>query len=308
MSAHYECTLSAETLKKAKQELNENPDTRQSHLDELRSMFKQRPDIKFRLDDAFLIRFLRVRKFDVKRAFKNLVHYYEVKSSYKEIFKDFVPSSVRQPLEDEIHLLLPQRDKEGRQIVVVRPGRWNPDTYSIAEAFKLSLMFFEKLTEDEEVQVNGMVVILDYSDMTMRHAKQLNPLLTRKMADAIQNALPLRLKAIHYVNQPKIFDIIFGFFKPFMSDKMLKRLHFHGDECGTLHKYIESSILPTEYGGSVQNLDNKEWIQKLSASEEDFIENNKYGFPKSEDTLGGAKGGANPDTGLVGTFKSLNVD
>ncbi|XP_002735756.1 alpha-tocopherol transfer protein-like [Saccoglossus kowalevskii] len=304
----YVCTLSSDLLEKAKRELNENPATRQQKLADLRSMFTERPDIKFRLDDSFLIRFLRVRKFDVRRAFKTLVHYYEVRSQYKDIFSDFTPSTVLEILEDQVHLLLPSRDKDGRRIFIVKPGRWDPSRYTITACFKATLLLIEMLTEDEETQVNGVVLIADYSGMTMNHVKHMNPVITRKMADTIQNAMPLRLKAFHYVNQPKIFDVIFGLFRPFLSEKMIKRLHFHGNEFDTLHQYIPSSILPTEYGGVLQNATNREWIDQLVAKEVEFAENNKYGFPKSKEALGGGKSGEDPAGGLVGTFKSLNVD
>ncbi|XP_077990719.1 alpha-tocopherol transfer protein-like [Glandiceps talaboti] len=300
-------SLSPELLKKARDELNEDPDTRQQKLDDLREMFKRRPDIKFRNDDAFLLRYLRVRKFNVEKAYKTLVHYYEVRHQYKDIFTDFTPSAVTQQLEDQIHTILPERDSKGRRILILKPGNWNPGAYSLTPVLKAGLMYIELMSEEEETQINGIVFIGDFGGMTKEHLKHFNPMLGRKLADTLQNALPIRLKEVHYINQPKFFDLIFSIFRPFLSEKLVKRLHFHGDEYGNLHQHIGSAILPTEYGGALQNVTNREWIAKLKSKENEIIENNKYGFPKSADTLGGQKQGSDPAGGLVGSFKKLDV-
>ncbi|XP_070533460.1 alpha-tocopherol transfer protein-like [Ptychodera flava] len=303
----YQSSLSHELLEKAKKELNEDPSKTEQKLHDLRQMFKKRPDIKFRTDDTFLLRYLRVRKFNVERAYKTLVHYYEVRDQFKELYADYTPSDVVQQLKDQIHWILRSRDKDGRRVFIVRPGNWDLEKYSITPCLKTAMMLMELICEEEETQINGVVVIADYSGMSMKHVKQLNPIVVRKLADTIQNALPLRLKAIHYVNQPKIFDIIFGLFKPFFSEKMLKRLHFHGDEYGTLHEHIPSSILPAEYGGALQNMTNQEWADKLFSQEDAIIENNKYGFPKSSEVLGAQKQGEDAAGGLVGSFKKLDI-
>ncbi|XP_077990750.1 alpha-tocopherol transfer protein-like [Glandiceps talaboti] len=303
----YECTLSEKTLDKAKRELSEDPNTRQQQLDKLRKLFDRRPDIKFRLDDAFLIRYLRCKKFEPERAFKTLVHYYEVRRDYKDIFLNFVPSAVEDAMRMKVHYISPGCDNDGRRVFIFRPGQINTEKLDLLPAIRTTVMFMEKLLEDEETQVNGVVVIGDFGNMTMAHATSLGPNTARKIADVIQNALPLRMKALHYVNQPKFFDAMFSLFKPFFGEKLKKRLHFHGDEYGTLHEYIPSRLLPAEYGGAIPEFSNQKWNEALLASEDAFIENNKYGFPLSAEALGGSTVGEDPATGLKGTFKKLEI-
>ncbi|XP_077990563.1 alpha-tocopherol transfer protein-like [Glandiceps talaboti] len=303
----YTCTLSAESLDKAKRELKEDPDTRQQQLDKLRKLFDSRPDIKFRLDDEFLLRYLRCKKFEPERAFKTLVHYYEVRRDYKEVFNNFVPSAVADILAMKVHYLSAGRDNDGRRVFLFKPGVINADKHGILPAIRASIMFMEKILEEEETQVNGIVAISDVVGMTMSHVTSLGPNTARKVADVFQNALPLRMKAIHYVNQPKIFDTMFALIKPFLGDKLKKRIHFHGEEFGTLHEYVPSSTLPTEYGGSIPEFSNQKWNEALLASEDAFVENNSYGFPRSAESLGGSNIGEDPATGLKGTFKKLEM-
>lgn len=40
-----------------------------------------------------------------------------------------------------------------------------------------------------------------------------------------QDAMPLRLKEVHIVRQPFIFNIIWNLFKPFMKEKLKKRVN-----------------------------------------------------------------------------------
>ena len=75
---HLQAGLSPETLEKAKVELKENPETLHQDIQEVRDMIITRPDIGFlRTDDAFILRFLRARKFNHFEAFRLLPQYFE---------------------------------------------------------------------------------------------------------------------------------------------------------------------------------------------------------------------------------------
>jgi len=78
--------------------------------------------LKSRTDDAFLLRFLRARKFDCDRAYKLLVNYYTIRASNADILGHITPSSVEGVYDCGVAAVLPHRDREGRRIVYVRPG------------------------------------------------------------------------------------------------------------------------------------------------------------------------------------------
>jgi hypothetical protein len=40
-----------------------------------------------------------------------------------------------------------------------------------------------------------------------------------------QEAMPLRLKEVHFVNQPFLFNMVWQMFKPFVKDKLKKRVN-----------------------------------------------------------------------------------
>ncbi|XP_077990730.1 alpha-tocopherol transfer protein-like [Glandiceps talaboti] len=307
----YVCTLSPETLEKAMRELNEDPETRNQKIDELREKFrKEKPEVKLPPDDAFLLRFLRNKKFDVDRAYKMLLHYYDCRRKYPQLFTKYRPSAYKHIYELGMQRICPGRDSEGRLVMVGSLGKFDLDQYSVNDMMAAFLIVTDKILEDEETQVNGLVVVGDYEGMTMKMFTKLGGPTTSKMKnDIFMNAMPLRMKAIHYIRQPDIFETIFNIIRPMIPDKIYKRIHFHGKDYGTLHDHVSSNILPTDFGGKLTDKEYNymDWFNKLLQCDAEFERLNQYGFPKARDTLGGQTQGEDPTLGLVGSFKKLDT-
>jgi hypothetical protein len=61
-------------LDKAEKELGETQEIKEEKLDELRKLLSANDNVpKGREDDAFLLRFLRAKKFDTEKAFKMVI-------------------------------------------------------------------------------------------------------------------------------------------------------------------------------------------------------------------------------------------
>lgn len=119
----YSCTLSPALEAKAREELQEKPEWRLRDVQALRDMvLKEHPHLRTRLDDAFLLRFLRARKFDYDRALQLLLNYHASRRAWPEVFHDLRPSTVRHVLERGVLTVLPQPDNHGRYILCLRPG------------------------------------------------------------------------------------------------------------------------------------------------------------------------------------------
>jgi len=78
--------------------------------------------LKSRTDDAFLLRFLRARKFDYDRAYNLLVSYYTIRASNADMIGRMTPSSVEHVYDSGAVTLLPYRDREGRRILYFNSG------------------------------------------------------------------------------------------------------------------------------------------------------------------------------------------
>ncbi|XP_078001150.1 alpha-tocopherol transfer protein-like [Glandiceps talaboti] len=306
----YVCTLSAELQAKAEKELNENPSTRRDSIQALRSLTNTRPDIRFRRDDAFLLRFLRAKKFDLKKAFHQLCRYYEVRRDYRQVFDDLRPSQLKHVWEGGMDACLPGRDSEGRRVLVFRPGKWNPDKCPSVDSLRAAVITTERVLEEEETQINGVVIMGDFAEYSMKQAVHIGPTFARMNTSILQNAMPMRIKGFHFINTPAIFQAGMALWRPLMSEKMRQRMHVHGDDFGTLHTQMPSSMLPTDFGGNQASFDTRavEWMEELLEWENECIYNNdEFGPVKKETALGTAAGGADPNMGLVGSFKKLDV-
>lgn len=84
---------------------------------------QEQPNLRTRLDDAFLLRFLRARKFDYDRALQLLLNYHAGRKAWPEVFQDLKPSTVKHVLDLGFLTVLPQPDPNGRYILCLRPGR-----------------------------------------------------------------------------------------------------------------------------------------------------------------------------------------
>lgn len=65
-----------------------------------------------------------------------------------------------------------------------------------------------------------------------------------KFKASFQSHMPIRVSALHIINQGWIFDTVFQFFKPFLNDRMREKIFIHGSDLKSLHKYVEPSRLP----------------------------------------------------------------
>lgn len=119
----YVCSLSEELVTKAREELQEKPEWRLRDVQALRDMVhKEYPHLSTALDDAFLLRFLRARKFDYDRALQLLLNYHGCRRSWPEVFTNLRPSALRHVLASGFLTVLPQPDPRGCPILCIRPG------------------------------------------------------------------------------------------------------------------------------------------------------------------------------------------
>ncbi|GIY00551.1 clavesin-2 [Caerostris darwini] len=105
--------LTPQIKKKAEEELNETEETRNSSIEELRELISDK-NLKCRTDDAFLLQFLRARKFNVKNActrLETLNHIFT--KSYSDVFADCDIGKVRKIFQSGFGSHLPYRDEEG---------------------------------------------------------------------------------------------------------------------------------------------------------------------------------------------------
>ncbi|KAL8558746.1 hypothetical protein ACOMHN_043690 [Nucella lapillus] len=269
--ADYTCTLSPEMLKKAQEELHEDPNTRHLEIKTLRERLEQVPGYKGRTDSGFLLRFLRCKKFEQERAFKQVVTYYNMRKDNPDVYENLTPKRVRHVLDEGVMAPLKDRAPDGSRMIFFRPGRWDPSKATIPDVLGNNFLTLSKIIEDEETQVCGVTMIADLKDMGWEQAKNISPFYARKIATLLQEAFPARFRGIHYVNEPTFFNMVFAVLKQFLKAKFLDRVYLYGNKLEKLHEKFPREILPEDLKGTQPAFDAQEWITFMTGCVEQFV-------------------------------------
>ncbi|KAH7968918.1 hypothetical protein HPB52_012624 [Rhipicephalus sanguineus] len=302
-----ELLLPVHLEERARTELNETPQRRDDALKELRALVDAEATVLTpRTDPLFLLRFLRARKFDVAAAFQLLCNYYRMRFENPDLYQNLYPSSVKEVFDLQCLGFLKDTDQEGRKVFFLRMGKWSPDVCSLEAMYKPCTLAWEHALEEPATQVNGIVALVDLEGGSLRHVGSMSPEHAFKIVYCVQECYPIRLKAIHVVNQPLFFTILLKFLKPFVKNKFFQRLHLHGRNYTSLHEHLPREMLPREYGGVREPLDNSEFVDALLRNEEAFKLHETYGYRHRPQQLSSAVTGHDASAQGGGCFPPRN--
>ncbi|XP_037659413.1 alpha-tocopherol transfer protein [Choloepus didactylus] len=236
------------------------------------------------LSDAFLLRFLRARDFDLDLAWRLLKNYYKWRAECPEISADLHPRSIFGLLQAGYLGVLRSRDPTGSKVLIYRIAHWDPKVFTAYDAFRVSLITSELIVQEVETQRNGIKAVFDLEDWQFSHALQITPSVAKNIAAVLTDSFPLKVRGIHFVNEPIIFQAVFSMIKPFLTEKIKQRIHMHG------YNYKQSltqhfpGILPLEYGGEDFSMEDicQEWTNFIMKSE-DYLHSISETIEKEED-------------------------
>ncbi|XP_063219070.1 clavesin-2 [Bacillus rossius redtenbacheri] len=291
-------------------ELNEDEDTRDSDLEHIKDWLSKQPHLPHFDDDGRIMTFLRGCKFSLEKTKRKLDMYFTMRAAIPEFFTN---RDVNRPELQEILKIvrippLPGLTLEGRRVIVMQAANKDVLHPNVADGMKLVLMIGDIRLREEVTGVAGDVYILDASVATPAHFAKFTPTIVKKFLVCVQEAYPVKLKEVHVVNVSPLVDTIINFAKPFLKEKIRKRIFVHPDGYESLYQYVPKDILPEEYGGYAGPLDaiHEKWVKKMEEytdwfkEQEDIKtdESRRPGKPKNYDDL----------FGLEGSFKQLVID
>uniref|UniRef100_A0A6M2DXD0 Putative phosphatidylinositol transfer protein sec14 n=1 Tax=Xenopsylla cheopis TaxID=163159 RepID=A0A6M2DXD0_XENCH len=275
---------SAQTMDIAAKELRETPEVRQAAIVELRELLANAKDLNYRDDDEFLIIFLRPCKFYAKSALELMRRIAQFRVDHHSILNNLMPEDEKVAFcENDVVNVLTNRDQLGRRVLIVNAGaKWNTKNVNSDQMFRMFYLIHEAAMLEPETQVRGVVVIMDFEGLGMKQVTSMSPAFSMRLLSFIQDAMPLRMKEVHFVKQPFLFNMVWNMFKPFVKEKLRKRLYFHGSKMHELHKYIAPSHLPKNYEGLLPEIDygGKDWYPVITDYEDHIKKWNSYGFKK----------------------------
>ncbi|XP_073813878.1 alpha-tocopherol transfer protein-like [Musca autumnalis] len=294
----------------AKDELFEDPSRIPKDLEIFKLWIEQQPHLKVRMDEQFLIQFLRGCKYSMEKAKEKIDQYYTLKTKYPNILGvyDVDNERFRQISHSGIIVALPKPLNGNGERLMVGHMNYSPDEYTYEELLRPIMAMYELFTiYDPYTSICGVRTIIDVSKLTMAHILHANLSQLKTAINFFEKSLPLRIKAIYYVNIPPVANSFFKILFPLLSEKLRQRIFL----CGTvedLKQHIPVEYLPQYYGGSNGSME--EHIQDLNAKYDEhrqfFKDNANYGIDETlrqTETLSGDN-----LFGAGGSFRKMEVD
>ncbi|XP_073813189.1 alpha-tocopherol transfer protein-like [Musca autumnalis] len=302
--------LPAVLQKIAIDELNEVPSRIPEDLETFKLWIEQQPHLKARMDDQFLIQFLRGCKYSMEKAKGKIERFYTLKTKFPHILGiyDLDNKKLRQLNRLGCVVPLPTPLNENGCRLIMCNFNYNPNEYQIEEIFHPGIAMYEIFTiDDPYASICGIITIVDMSKVTMAHLMQANAIFLKAVVTYMEKSLPLRIKSLCFVNIPSMAHSFFKMLLPLFSEKLRQRIFLFAN-LEELQQHIPRKYLPEYYGG--ENGTMEEHIKALESKFDEyrdfFKENAKYGTDES------LRCGETSDVdnlfGVGGSFRKLEVD
>ncbi|EFN77309.1 Retinaldehyde-binding protein 1 [Harpegnathos saltator] len=251
----------------AVKELRETEENVKEGIETLKKLLEAEEDLYYSTDEELLIKFLRPCKFYPQSALELMRRVAHFKEKHHALLYNLMPNDEKEAfLNHNIVNVLNYRDHKNRRILLVNCGKpWDPSKVTADQMFRVFYIIHQLAALEPETQICGSVVIMDFDGLSMKQVMGLSPSFSMTLLSFIQDAMPLRLKEVHIVKQPFLFNMVWQMFKPFVKEKLKKRMFFHGTKMSSLHSHIPPSHLPKNYDGQLPqiNYSSADWYPSM---------------------------------------------
>ncbi|KAG7303323.1 hypothetical protein JYU34_011813, partial [Plutella xylostella] len=198
---------------------------------------------------------------------------------------------------------LPEKSTEGYDVIFHRLRLTEPSKYHLEPGCKLLFMTVDACLSKRGPQP-GYIFLFDMTGVKFGHLTRVSLSTLRKFFAYIQEAMPVRMRAIHVLNTEPVLDKLLLLIRPFMDKKLFDLIKFHS-KTEDLEKFYETviprSALPPQYGGTLPETQvlHKKCMQQLSDMEPYFTAEEQQRKAAIHDKKGKS---------LETTFKKLEID
>ncbi|CAH0399357.1 unnamed protein product [Chilo suppressalis] len=247
----------------------EDPKTRSKLIQELRNMIIERKECQpHRMDDAYMLKFLRCRKFIPALAHKLMVRYEVFRRQNPEIYHcdAFALREVRNVYSG----IYPESPEYGR-IIIMNFGKWDTDAVTALDVLRCAAVLNEVVLEQPKMQILGITTILDMDGFGFRHVCSVNTSTVYNMINLFGIGFPLMVHGIHIINYNWFFNPFLSLMRRFIPKSIWKRIHFHGTDVSSLQKHVDIKYLPPKYGGTGIEFKSEEWFEKINIYKDECL-------------------------------------
>ncbi|CAG9861503.1 unnamed protein product [Phyllotreta striolata] len=174
----------------------------------------------------------------------------------------------------------PKRTPENYVIHYLRLNDADCKKFDLTEIFRATLMLMDVSLRRTADPPDGLVVVMDFGLAGLRHLTKMNLDLMRHYFNYLQEALPMKMRAIHYLNSNFALKKVFSLIKFLIKNDLFDTMTFHppGVSDEYFYEFIPKDCLPKDYGGDMPSLND---LTKLTRQQ--FIDCEEYW--KTEENL-----------------------
>ncbi|XP_074601128.1 alpha-tocopherol transfer protein-like [Brevipalpus obovatus] len=227
-----------------------------------RCVVESDPHVKgCKLDDAFLVLFLRSAQYRVKEAKENLINYVQQIRDKPDLF--CVPDDVQSLVESNI-AQMSKSSTTKHDIIMFKVSNWNlnqMNTEKVVQMLILSVMLSEK------GQKNGIHLVMDCSDVGVRQLYSIGFSDGLLSFDFLYTILPIRVLKVHIIRASKVVRGLGKWVIPLLGGDLSDRIIFHDDQdLRDLHRCCPaSSLLPEFTGTAEQSYSTEDYVNMIEA-------------------------------------------
>jgi hypothetical protein len=109
---------------------------------------------------------------------------------------------------------------------MIRP-RYDPNEETVNDLIGVAITIFDYfLVNSDNVTIAGQEIIFDLNGFTMSHILQFTPSVLQCIVRLFTRSLPLRFKALHFVNFPVAFVNLYTTVRLFLPEKIRNRVSY----------------------------------------------------------------------------------
>ncbi|KAG5333139.1 TTPAL protein, partial [Acromyrmex charruanus] len=293
------------------EEKKKNPELKDADIQILKDWCMKQPHLPKILDIEYVL-FLHSNYYHIEAAKNTIEEYYTSRTHMPEFFSDRDPlgtKQLREIFKVTAQMTLSMPTEEGYKIVYTRLIDYEPSRFIYNDVMKYFSMVVD-LWLYTEGTAKGHVIVIDMTGVTFAHAGRLSPIGIKKYLYYLQEAIPIRLKGLHFINTNAVMDIILSMMKPFMKKELMDVLHIHTSPKDTLGKFMPLEAFPCNVGleGKARpwNEQQEEQLKRLEHHREWFLQDEVTSRVNEALRIGKSK--TIDMFGVEGSFKKLDID
>ncbi|XP_071638276.1 alpha-tocopherol transfer protein-like [Temnothorax longispinosus] len=295
------------------EEKKKNPELKDSDIQILKDWAMKQSHLPKILDVEYVL-FLHSNYYRIEAAKNTIEEYYTSRTHMPEFFSDRDPlgtKQLREIFKVVASMTLPMTTKEGYKLVYSRLIDYEPSRFVYNDVMKYFSMVVD-LWLYTEGTAEGHIIIIDMAGVTFAHAGRLSPMGIKRYLYYLQEAIPIRLKGLHFINTNAVMDIILSMMKPFMKKELMEVLHIHPTNStkDTLATFVPLEAFPCDIGlgGKAKPLkeQQEEILKKIEDHREWYLQDEITG--RVNEALRVGKSKTMDLFGVEGSFKKLDID